>query len=116
MSVRGKFFIQSVKLVAGTNGGGSVELNVVSRGAENASWSAATPSGAITMHVSNPSAFAFFKENLGKEVYVDMALADPKLVDPREHEFVLFEQEGHYGSGKCLHCGMEEKYHGEQVS
>lgn len=81
MSVVAKYFVQSVTLQAnskGADGGdvGSVQLSVVCRGDENKNWSHYTPSGQITMSTLNPKAFAWFKENLGKEVYVDFTLAE----------------------------------------
>ncbi len=114
MSVRGKMFIASVEITAGqaNGGGGSVKLNVVARGAENASWAQATPSGQMTLSVNNPPAFAFFRDHIGEECFIDITLADPALNDPKQHPFVVFEREGHYVNGKCLHCGLDESTHG----
>ena len=81
MAVVAKYFIQAVTLQAANNSPGkeevgSVELSVVCRGDENKNWSHFTPSGKITMSTLNPKAFAWFKANLGKEVYVDFTLAE----------------------------------------
>jgi hypothetical protein len=63
--IRGKMFIQEVKMTAGQPQGGSVTFGVVSRGAENASWAAATPSGSMTLYINNPLAFDFCKQHIG---------------------------------------------------
>lgn len=108
--IRGKLFIQTVELQAGI-AGGKVNLSFVARGAENATWAAATPSGTLTMQVNNPTAFEWFKEHIGSEVFMDLALADPALNDATKHDFMKFELEGHYVDGKCVHCGQAKENH-----
>jgi hypothetical protein len=63
--VRAKFFVQEV---GKTTYGGKVVLNVVSRGEDNKKWSAATPSGQITMTIRNELAMDFF--DVGQEYFV----------------------------------------------
>jgi len=106
--IRAKFFIRTTSAYA--VGNGSVELIPATRGAENAQWAAATPSGKIEMTINNPPAFQWFVDRLGREVYIDITEADD-FTDPKTHDFVLFEQEGHYNSGRCLHCSMDEAAH-----
>lgn len=68
---RAKFFVQKL---CQTTYGGSVELNVVTRGEDNKAWSAATPSGQITMTIRNELALEFFK--VGDEFFVDFSRAE----------------------------------------
>ena len=71
MSVQARFFVQKISSFAATGGDqGTVELGAVARGPENRSWSAATPSGAMTMTITNPDAFVWFRDRLGKEVAI----------------------------------------------
>lgn len=80
MGVRAKFVCNSVtpysyddgKTVAGKN----INLSAVIaygeggvRSDENESWSAATPSGQLSIHISNPAAFEQFEQ--GKSYYLD---------------------------------------------
>lgn len=108
MSVKAKFYIKSISAYA--VGNGSVALAPATRGAENASWAAATPSGSIEMTINNTSAWDWFRDNLGREVYIDFTLA-PDFTDPKSHEFVLFDQPDHYNNGRCLHCSLGEDVH-----
>ena len=108
--VRGKFFIQTVSAYAAGNG--EVIMKPATRGAENADWAAATPSGEYKMTINNPTAFDFFRDNLSQEVYIDISLVNPDLADASKHDFVLFENTNHYNNGKCLHCGQAEEFHG----
>lgn len=71
MSVRAKFFVQSVTHTAGN--GGSVELSAVCRGEDNKTWSKYTPSGRILMNVLNDAALEQFVP--GEEFYVDFTPA-----------------------------------------
>lgn len=79
MSVKAKFKCNKVepysydggKTVAGKN----ISMAAViayngdgTRSDENESWSQATPSGTLNMHISNPAAFEQFEE--GKEYYL----------------------------------------------
>lgn len=107
--VRAKFFVQTVSAYAAGNG--EVIMKPATRGAENADWAEATPSGEYKMTINNPPAFDFFRDNLSREVYIDITLVNPDLADPTKHEFVLFAKQNHYGNGKCLHCGMPEDAH-----
>ena len=75
-NVRARMFVSQVARQAGDTS--TVSLRVVSRGTENASWSKFTPSGQVELTLTRLAspAFAFFNENVGKEVYVDFTLAD----------------------------------------
>jgi hypothetical protein len=112
MAVRGKFYVAKVELFPG-QAGGAVTLNAVVRGARNASWSAATPSGEIRMHISNPSAHQWFMDMLQKrnapEVYVDFTEA-PNAEIGDGHPFVDNGlPEGDYRYGKCADCDLPEE-------
>lgn len=70
MSVRAKFYVQSVLKTASSS---EVKLGAVCRGKDNAEWSAATPNGMITMTILNDVAAKFFEP--GEEVYLDFTPA-----------------------------------------
>jgi len=101
--IRGKFFVKEITATAA--GGpiqGTVKLGVVSRGAVNRSFAEATPSGEISMYISNPAAYEFFRDRLGKEFYVDFTEYTPVVDDGH-----AFAETGpnHYNAGKCSECG-----------
>lgn len=68
--VRAKFFVQEISK---TTWGGSVKLQVVSRGEDNKAWASATPSGQITMSIRNELALEVF--DVGDEFFVDFTPA-----------------------------------------
>lgn len=70
MSVRAKFFVQSI---THTTSGGSVRLSAVCRGEDNKTWAQYTPVGTIEMNILNESALAQFVP--GDELYVDFSPA-----------------------------------------
>lgn len=107
--VRGKFFPAEITEYPG-GAGGKVVMRAVSRGAINASFSAATPSGTIEMHVSNPDAFAKFQDACRRkaEYYVDFIEATPQVGDG--HAFVK-SPDGHYNGDRCAECGGEKSAH-----
>lgn len=105
--VRGKFFVAEATHY-GAGGGGQIVLRAVSRGAVNRSFSEATPSGEIKMHVSNVPAFERFHDAIGKEFYVDFTEYTPTADDG--HEYVETGA-NHYNSGRCVECGATEGEH-----
>jgi hypothetical protein len=113
MSVRAKFYIRSVTAIAGGDTDtGSVELQPVSRGAANAAWSSATPSGLITLTTTNPNAWRWYRDRLGREVYVDFTDPPEGALDPAAHAFVASGiPEGNYGHTLCQSCGQPEDAH-----
>lgn len=112
MSVRAKFFVAEVHQQA-VNGldVGKVILRPVSRGAANASWAAATPSGELSMFVSNPRAFTQLQGLLGRECYLDITPAD--AADPADgHAYVDPQMsEQNYGWNLCVECSQPEDAH-----
>jgi len=74
--IRAKFQVHSVEETLAYDGGNveTVKLNAVyGNGEANASWSKASPSGQITMTISNPDAKG--KLPVGAFVYVDLSIA-----------------------------------------
>lgn len=62
-SVVAKFFVQSITPRNAPKGSAAqITMGAVCRGVENASWSAATPSGSIQMNILNDAATAQFEE------------------------------------------------------
>ena len=77
--VRAKFSINSIELYSSPEDSGRVKLNAVyGNGTENASWSAATPSGQLEMYISNPAAFTVFRKAFKdkKAVYLDFTIEE----------------------------------------
>lgn len=107
--VRAKFYVRQVTAIAGQDGG-SVEMQPVTRGGANAGFASATPSGQITMTITNPSAWRFFRDMLGKEFFVDFTEYTPKLGDGHKFEIAKVEK-GVWGHGCCVHCGVAESEH-----
>lgn len=111
MSVTGKFYVTSIEITSGADRG-SVKLQAVSRGARNASWASATPSGSIQMYIDNPLAFKVFRDALAggdREFFVHFEAAPiPKAADG--HAFIP-SPENHYNQGRCMDCGAAEADH-----
>lgn len=72
--VTAKFFVKSITRHAHQPLAAQVELSAVSRGEENKAWSQYTPSGTMTMYITNPDAIEQFE--LGKEYLVTFTLAE----------------------------------------
>lgn len=68
MAVVARFYVASITRYAYNTGNAEVKLQAVTRGEENKSWAAATPSGQLTMNISNPDATEWFSERLGDDV------------------------------------------------
>lgn len=100
MSVIAKFYVSSVT-PAENSPNTQIQMHPVCRGVENASWSAATPSGTIMMNVLNEGASGQFK--VGQEYYVTFEKAIPPSVgDGHKAEPVTDK----YGHALCKTCGM----------
>lgn len=73
-----RFYVAEVKKIA--YGGGTpqcaVVLQAATRGEENKSWAAATPSGRVEMHINNGPAGEWFEAMLGKDVAITFAEAE----------------------------------------
>lgn len=77
MTVRAKFFVNAIEQYAAPADSGSVKLVANnSKEGDNKDWSMYTPSGSITMMITNPTAFDFFKQALKDKsaIYVDFNL------------------------------------------
>lgn len=121
MTVRGKFYVAEVTKTPG--GGGKVKLGAASRGARNAQWASASPSGEIWLQINNAPALKFFEEILdgartnehGSPYYPEVFVDFTPCYDgyPGDgHAFELAEvPEGHYAHGKCVQCGETEDKH-----
>lgn len=77
--VRAKFWVKEIvhhhNGAQGTDQPVTVKLAAAyNNGIGNEDWSKYTPSGDITMMITNPAASDFFE--LGKQVYVDFSLAE----------------------------------------
>ena len=79
--IRAKFTVKSKRQYLGYSGGKyNIPLEEVSLSPlsgekkENASWSAATPSGELKMSIDNPAAVGYFE--LGKDYYIDFTLVE----------------------------------------
>jgi len=80
-TVRAKMRIRKIELYDSPKGGGQVTLSAVYSGDKNSednTFSQATPSAELTMMVTNPPAFDFFKKvwEEEKKVYLDFSVAE----------------------------------------
>lgn len=78
--IRAKFTCSSVQHQVSADGntkhGESIQLNAVYSDdpeSDNKKWSEATPSGQLSMYISNPGAFGAFEQ--GKEYFLDFTPA-----------------------------------------
>jgi hypothetical protein len=71
MGVQARFYVREVHLFA-QEGNSKVILSPISgsKGDENAQWSKYTPSGEITMSVTNPDATMWFMVRRGKPLAI----------------------------------------------
>lgn len=84
MTVRAKFYVDSMTYRPGNQGGAEVVLRPVTRGEANKDWSKYTPSGELRMQVLNPAATEWFQNVMwrgqteGKypEVYLTFEVAE----------------------------------------
>lgn len=75
--LRAKFKVQRIGRYEGSDPSETVHLMAVYSAdpeSENAQWSKATPSGTLSMTISNPKAQGLLEE--GKEYYIDITPAD----------------------------------------
>lgn len=111
--IRAKFYVAEITRFPGPaeTAGGKVRCSPVSRGAVNASFASATPSGSIELVVQNPAALARYDDwrERRREFYVDFTEYTPEPGDG--HAFVLTEGDAHYNRGKCVECGGAEEHH-----
>jgi hypothetical protein len=65
-AVEARFYVAEVTRRAWGGAPWSVKLQAVSRGPENKVWASATPSGTVTLEISNEAAARWFDDRLGK--------------------------------------------------
>lgn len=102
MSVTARMFVQEITRRAHQKGVGIVKLSAVSRGPENKSWAASTPSGTIELQIANEAALAFFDESLGEEMVIDIHKRPP--ICPFCHEEIPYNSWGQYNSSGVDWC------------
>jgi len=115
--VKAKFYVANVSMSAHTTASdpdervGVITLKPACRGAVNAAWAQATPSGTIEMTVNNPPAFAWFLDRLGRECSITF---DDFDADPTSHQFEPHpraEAKLEWGADLCVECGATEAAH-----
>jgi len=74
-AVEARFYISGLERNSYNPDATIVKMQVVTRGAHNKNWAAATPAGQVQMTVANPSAASWFTERLGQELSVTFAPA-----------------------------------------
>lgn len=73
--IQAKFFVKTITRHAHDLDSAQIDLMAVTRGqGDNASWSKYTPSGTLTMYVTNPDAVSEFE--LGKEYLITFERTD----------------------------------------
>lgn len=118
MSTRARFYIRSVELLADKTS--VAQLSVVSRGPENSHWAKFTPSGNLSMTLSRDASGAkdFFTENIGREVFLDITLADEPTCTQCGGDIVPPGQltaENQAKAGVGVHAGSDGYVPGEFV-
>ena len=114
MAIKAKFFVTGAEHSTGTDPEhmqGTVKLRAVCRGASNAQWAAATPSGDLQMYISNPPAFRWFHDRVSKEVSLTI---EDALMDPATHEFVEpdpIAKDASWMADTCGECGYPRAEH-----
>ena len=105
MSTRARFYIQSVTLVAGDTA--TARLTAVSRGKENSEWAQFTPSGTLEMTLTRKASGSrqFFLDNIGREVYLDVTLADDPICTQCDEPILQGPGVTDYGQG--VHLGND---------
>jgi hypothetical protein len=112
MSVVAKFFVAAVEEYPHQSGG-KVTMRAASRGARNAQWASATPSGEFTMQINNQPAFDFFDNMVAAtktggpppEVMITIVKAhDGMAGDGHRYEPADPALDGTYYGGKCAAC------------
>lgn len=114
MSVKAKFYVTGAEHAPGADPEhmqGSVKLQAVCRGASNAQWASATPSGSLQMYINNPPAFRWFHDRIGKEISLTL---EDALTDPATHEFVEpdpIAKQSSWMADTCGECGHPREAH-----
>lgn len=70
MSVSARFYVTQITRNAFAPGNATVVLAPVSRGPENKTWAAATPSGKVELTIGNEKAAEWFTSRLGKDIAI----------------------------------------------
>ena len=101
--IRAKFFVAEITKYPGSDRA-KVVCRAVTRGAVNASFASATPSGELILQVDNPAAVARYDDWMARkrEFYLDSTEYTPVVGDG--HKFVP-SPEGHYNHDRCSECG-----------
>lgn len=110
--VDARFYVTKVELTPGSEGG-KVTLAPAYRGARNAGWAAATPSGSIEMWINNPAAFAQFTKavnHVGGPEFDIHFLHAPQAHPGDGHPFEETPK-GHYNHPRCAECSGTEEEH-----
>lgn len=78
--VTARFYVAEVTRRAYNPRHSSVVLQAAGRGEQNKAWAEATPTGQITMTITNESASAFFADRLGKDIAVTFEPLDDETL------------------------------------
>lgn len=113
LSTRAKFYLTGVEMIPGSQAV-NIRAQAVSRGDRNANWSSATPTGGLTMTITNPVAAKMYEDFMrvareqGKqpEIFLDIcASADGWPGDGHAYREADIPA-GIYGHGVCGECGQ----------
>ena len=109
MTVKAKFYVSEVAMYPGQDGG-HVTLQPSTRGAINAEWAAATPSGKIEMHINNAAAFKHFADAVADSAAPEFVITFERTTEADyPHFFVPFTMPDHWQDGRCSVCGDDEE-------
>jgi hypothetical protein len=110
MSVRAKFFCQNITRSHPEAPAATITMGAVCRGAANAEWASATPSGSLQMTVRNDLATAQFE--IGKEYYLTFEAAEAKPESGDGHPYTPATTS--WGMNCCGVCGAVGSWLAEQ--
>lgn len=110
MAVVAKFYVADVTKHAYNKGHREIAMSPVTRGAPNADWASATPSGQIKLTVNNEVA-ADFLDDFDHDFIITFEKVE-RHEDPTDgHPFEPVDRIGHYAHGNCASCGRAKDQH-----
>ncbi len=75
-TVVARFYVAEITRFAYSAGNRVVKLRASTKGEENKAWAAATPTGELSLTISNDRAAVWFEERLGQDVAITFADID----------------------------------------
>ncbi len=77
-TIHARFYVDAVTRRGYDPKQADVTLKAAGRGEQNKTWAKYTPSGELTMHVTEPAVADFFEENLGRDLAMTFQVVGPE--------------------------------------